>query len=193
MLKKYKIIILIPILILLSISAVFWYVKKPSNQNLEVSKESEWGNPEISLKEAEKSASSIVELGEKYTDSFLGISFLYPKDFTVSSMDDNSEEYVILVQNISKNIGIQISAISFVDSFETLTKERIEGDLNIKLDKYSIIKIGKNKDVDAVTFLTGGEVLYREVWFIKNEKLVQVKAYQSSEPLIVAILQTLEI
>ncbi len=189
MLKRNKIIILIFCLALL----VFLYVKKTPNKNFEEQKESEWGNPELSLKEAEKSAKSVIDLGEKYTDSFLGISFMYPKDFVLSSLNSNEEEYVILVQNTAKNIGIQISAMLFVDDFTTLTKERIEEDLQIKLEKYSIIKIGKNKNIDAVTFLSGTGILYREVWFIKDRNLVQVKAYKSSEPLIIAILQTLEI
>lgn len=190
---KKNITILIIFILLISTAVFYWRDKGDFDLSTSEQLETEWGDPETVIKEAEKSSVDLPKVGLEYTDPFLGISFRYPKDFGVSSFKESEGEYVVLVQDVNKKVGVQISSLSFSDPFTSLTKERIESDLGITLSKYSIIKIGKDSGIDAVTFVSGTSVLYREVWFVNNDLLIQVKAYQSSEPLIIAILQTLKI
>ena len=188
-----NITILIIFILLISITVFYWKYKGGFNLSTSEQLETEWGNPETVIEEAKKSSINLPTVGLGYSDKFLGLSFNYPKEFGVSSFKESEDEYMVLVQDVNKKVGIQISSLSFSDPFESLTKERIENDLGITLSKYSIIKIGKDGDIDAVTFVSGTSVLYREVWFVKGDFLIQFKAYQSSEPLIIAILQTLEV
>ncbi len=206
--KKAAVALLI--VLVAAIAAYAWHgrsgmIASPASEQL--SEGVEWGNPASATAEAEKAASSLAEASERYRDAELGISFSYPKGLKASvvresAVIDGPEDWdanispgnkALLVQDISKNIGIQISTMPFEELLNTLTEDRIRGDLGIPIAKYSIIKIGKDQDIEAVTFVSGDKVLSREVWFIKAGTLFQAVSYQSSEPLMVAILKTLEI
>jgi hypothetical protein len=162
--------------------------------------ETEWGNPSVAAQEAQRLSAELPTASSHYVDPKLKLSFDYPKGFTVSAFDEDegddgedAGQRTILTQDAQKSIGLQITAMPFADPINTLTEDRIEGDLDIRISKYSIIKIGKDNDIEAVTFLSGDSVLYREVWFVNNGMLYEAKAYQSSEPLIIAILRTLKL
>ncbi len=204
--RSKKLFIIIGISVLVCVLAyciwkIFVAYDKSSNDTKQILyREIEWGVPNIALQEAKKSANQLPESSKQYINAELGISFDYPQDLIVSDLiepvvieEEESLQYTILVQNASKNIGIQISAFPFSDPLNTLTEDRIEKDLGINISKYSIINIGKNHDIEAVTFLIGNSVLYREVWFIHDAMLFEIKAYQSSEPIIAALLKTLHI
>lgn len=166
-----------------------------SLSNIPASPDAEWGNPESAKMEAEKEAVRMLQAGEMYTDAELGLAFRYPKGFGVARIPpDGSDDDAgsVLIQNPEKNVGFQISALAYDGPVESLTKDAIESRLGA-VSNYSVIAIGRNQGVQAVTFLSGDKVLYREVWFVQNGMLYQGKAFQSSEPLVIAVLKTLEI
>lgn len=198
--KKILIIILIGIVIISFAFYLFKIGKMPFLKNspsgvMYEAKPVEWGNPEEVKTKAEIVASELNEASINYINNLYKISLNYPQGFTVSELNEDDID-IVLIQDAQNNIGLQISGFEFIDPIETLTKERVQSDLGLEINNYSIIKVGINSDIQAITFLSseiGSDVLNREVWIIHNKKLIQFKGYSSSEPLIVAILKTLSV
>lgn len=135
------------------------------------------------------------ELSERYTNDKYAFSFSYPKGYTVRLMQDPERDNasVILVQNASTSVGFQIHIESTGEGFTELTKERIQTDLPGMLikDPQEVV-MGDDKNAGkGIAFLSddaafGGNS--REVWFVFNRNLYQIRTYAKYDPLLQAVL-----
>jgi hypothetical protein len=125
---------------------------------------------------AEISAYQYTQTYEHAANKF---SFKYPEDFTVSSITNDDESEVILVQNIAKNIGVQILISSFKGDDIDVTAETIKADLpDLKISDPQTVEIGDNRK--GLAFMSdskefGGQS--REVWFVFRGSLYQISTY----------------
>lgn len=146
-------------------------------------------------------------LTETYASPDFGFSFNYPKDFTVSELDDETG-HTVLLQKQNAREGFQIYISVFDEPFDPaqgkpgpITPERIKQDLpDMIINAPQEVLIGEKKDIPALIFLSKHESLgdVREVWFvwpfdpaIAGNYLFQLTAYADMDNFVGPILETL--
>ncbi|KKS33122.1 MAG: hypothetical protein UU95_C0040G0001 [Parcubacteria group bacterium GW2011_GWC2_42_12] len=141
---------------------------------------------------------SIAEIAQyQYTETYLnadyGFSFKYPKDFAVSEIAGDASE-VVLVQNIAKNIGIQILITPNDESDSDITAEAIHEKIpDLKISEPQEVLVGENRK--GLAFKSDNEAFggtSREVWFIFNGNVYQISAYAEFDELLKGLFGTWE-
>ena len=175
---KKSVKILIIIIILGAIAVAIWYfgiVKKASPF-------SEKGEALISS-----------DLSETYQNADYGFSFKYPKDFAVSEIAGDASE-VVLVQNIAKNIGIQILITPNDESDSDITAEAIHEKIpDLKISEPQEVLVGENRK--GLAFKSDNEAFggaSREVWFIFGGNVYQISAYAELDGFLRGLFGTWE-
>lgn len=153
-------------------------------------------------------------LTEEYANPDFGFSFRYPKDFTLTELEDEAGVTVLLQKEGARPVrsnapeetvdpladqtsngareGFQIY-ISEFDEAGPITPERIKQDLpDMVINSPQQVSIGEVKDITALIFLSKHESLgdVREVWFAANGLLYQLTAYADMDNFIGPILET---
>lgn len=126
-----------------------------------------------------------------YEDTDYGFSFFYPENFTVGAFSDEENTKTILVQDVEKNIGVQIYISPFDESI-ALTPERIREDLpDITMNNTQIIKVG---GAQAVSFqiTNSGIGESREVWLVRTMNLYQLSTPVAHKKILDGIINTWE-
>lgn len=132
----------------------------------------------------------------QYTEEFVhptyNFSFKYPADFTVTQIPEENGE-VILIQNISTKIGVQIMVTAFeggedIDLTADILRAEIP-DLEIKDEQEVIIGSGRK----GIAFVSDNEAFggnSREVWFVFRGNLYQISTYAELDEFLKGIFGT---
>lgn len=143
------------------------------------------------------------EQGKIYEEFDVLFRFLYPPDFTVTEIDDESG-YTILAQNSAKKAAFQIFLNPFDLSTEAsakageswvLTPARIKKDLpNMIIENPQPVLIGADKNIPALIFFSQDQTLgrTREIWFVGNGHLFQVETFADQDSLIGPVMDTFQ-
>lgn len=115
---------------------------------------------------------------EEYTNSDYGFSFKHPKDFVVNSVPTEEGE-AILVQNIAKNIGVQILISPFDGGEIDMTVDFIKAEIpDLKIIEPREVLLGPDRK--GLAFMSDNEAFggaAREVWFVFDGRFYQISAY----------------
>jgi len=129
---------------------------------------------------------------ETYTNPNYKFSFKYPKEFKISEMPDVSGGTAILVQNIAKDLGVQILITPFEDVDFDLTADLIRQDIpDMKISEPQEVIIGSSRK--GLAFVSDNEAFggkSREVWFIYGGNLYQISTYSELDGLLKGIFGT---
>ena|SRR3989344_3329030 len=160
-------------------------------------------NPEDSQKASVGSLTS--ENQETYTDPFGRFSFMYPKDFTVTNIEGEEGDTLLIkkaqisndksqnTSNQTKPEEFQIFVSEF-DEPDPITAERIKQDIpDMEIIQPQNVLVGKEKNIQAVIFLSSNESFgkTREIWFTDRGLLFQITGYEGTDDIIGPILETL--
>ena len=142
---------------------------------------------------------AIAEISKyQYTETYLqpdyNFSFKYPKDFMVSQMPDGSGGEVVLVQNILKNIGIQILITENDEPDSDITEAVInESITDLKISEPQEVLIGLNRK--GLAFKSDNSAFggaSREVWFIYGGNIYQISTYAEFDGFLQGLFGTWE-
>ena len=149
---------------------------------------SEWQNQE-NLAATDGDALSDFDV---YVHLNLPFSFGYPNGMTVTALDGENGDQIILIQGQESGDEFQISIRPF-DEPGPLTPERIKRDLpSLYIEEPQQALIGPEKDIPALIFLSQDPVIgkTREVWFVHGGYLYQLSGYADFDPTIARIMGT---
>ena len=176
----FRYAVLISVIVL--ISAGIFYGLKP-----------EKGITPSDLNASDIPTASNIDLTETYTNERFGFSFKYPLGFTIGSVDQPDGSTLVIVQN-NKAEGFQISIQPIDEDIQALTVERIRQDLpDIMIQNPQDVILGEHGK--GVAFMSDDPTFdgkSREVWFVFNKTLYQIRTYERYDPLLQAVLSTWE-
>lgn len=128
---------------------------------------------------------------ETYSYSEYGFSFKYPRDFTVGAIVGDGHQ-TILVQNLTKKIGVQILITPFDGKDIDITPEIVQQDIpDIKINDAQEILIGENRK--GLAFLSDNKAFggkSREVWFVYKGNLYQISTYAEFDEFLKGLFTT---
>lgn len=127
---------------------------------------------------------------ETYTHAS-GFSFNYPKSYTVGEFEEG-DGHMVLLQDPSKNIGLQISVRPFDEDITALTEARIRQDLpDIAMEGVVAVNIA---GVEGLAFKSRGDTFGEsvEVWFVSSGKLYQISTYASQAALLERVINSFQ-
>src|SRR3990167_8487383 len=133
------------------------------------------------------------EQGKIYEEFDVLFRFLYPPDFTVTEIDDESG-YTILAQNSAKRAAFQIFLNPF-DEPGPIIPALIKKDLpNMIIENPQPVLIGADKNIPALIFFSQDQTLgrTREIWFVGNGHLFQVETFADQDSLIGPVMDTFQ-
>src|SRR3989344_4458772 len=176
--------VLITLVIIVIIVAIFYWFE----QNKKQESENQTNSPQILMPTTDVPS---LEFTETYQNNQFGFSFKHPRNFTVKSLDDPSGLTTVVAQN-EKAEGFQIAIQSIDEDIQALTVERIRQDLpDIPIENPQDVILGEHGK--GVAFMSddpafGGKS--REVWFVYDRVLYQIKTYEEYDNLLKNILST---
>ncbi|OHA17848.1 MAG: hypothetical protein A2664_00080 [Candidatus Taylorbacteria bacterium RIFCSPHIGHO2_01_FULL_46_22b] len=131
---------------------------------------------------------------ENYNNPTYNFSFKHPKDFSVSSVSSGDGGDAILVQNLAKNIGVQILVTPFDGGDVDITAEVIQGDIpDMKILDPQEVLVGNNRK--GLAFMSDNEAFggkSREVWFVYGGYLYQISTYADFDEFLKGLFSTWE-
>ena len=113
-----------------------------------------------------------------YTNDDYNFLLRYPDTLSVSEFKDSGAT-VVLIQESGSARGFQIFISAWDEGVESLTAERIERDLpGLVMREVEKVRIGISEGYPAVLFQSENDGIgeTREVWFVYNDNLYQVRA-----------------
>ena len=148
-------------------------------------------------------------LTELYSDLKYNFSFRYPAGYTATTFPDpqNESAYMIVVQKIAEptssstkpviSPGFQMRVAPIDEDISVLTVERIRQDLpDLVINNPQEVILGDAAAAGKGVAFTGDDPAFggasREVWFIFNHNLYQIRTYAVYDPLVQAVLSSWE-
>jgi uncharacterized protein YxeA len=126
-----------------------------------------------------------------YKNTAKNFSFSHPTNLTVTSFDTDGVESVVAYDAETQQ-GFQIEITPIDEDITALTVERIKQDLpDILIESPQEVILGSNgRGVAFVSDDPAFEGRSREVWFVFNKHLYQVRTYMKYDDLLKAVLNT---
>lgn len=184
--KKYLVYILIALFILAM--AAFVFLQFRSTGSGKISSDSK--SPVVTIP-----VIAISDLTQTYTDDTYHLSFKYPEGYAVTSFPDpqDGNANVIVIQNSSTTVGFQMRVAPIDEEISVLTVERIRQDLpDLIINNPQDVILGDGAAAGKGVAFTSDDPAFggasREVWFIFNHNLYQIRTYAAYDPLIQAVL-----
>ena len=137
-------------------------------------------------------AISSYQYTETYTHPTHRFSFKHPAGFTITPLETESEE-VLLIESPNKKIGIQIMITPYGEDID-LTEDIVRASISeTKMSDAQPVEIGKGRR--GVAFLSdnpqfGGAS--REVWFVYKKNLYQISTYAEFDGFLKGMFGTWE-
>lgn len=134
---------------------------------------------------------------KKYTHPSLGFSFAYPASFSISAFGSpyDGEGDTILLQSGEEEKGLQVLITSF-DEDIPLTEERIHHDIpDLVMSDVGPRILGRGeKTVQAIVFMSTNSFMgkSREAWFVRGGLLYQISVPESTQDVLITVLDSWE-
>jgi hypothetical protein len=131
----------------------------------------------------------------KYTKEYKhtngNFSFMYPVDFTATSIPSGDGEAVV-VQNSKTKVGVQVLITPFDGEDIDITPEIIKESLSdMKIENPQSVEIGQSRK--GLAFLSDNQSFggaSREVWFVFRGNLYQISTYSDLDPFLQGLFGT---
>ncbi len=141
---------------------------------------------------AESTLSTIATTTETYSHPTLNFTFDYPSSFSASSFTTEDGMENIVVQEITTGKGFQVSISPIDEDIPALTVERIRKDLpNLLIESPQDVILGDaGKGVAFISNDSAFDGRSREVWFVLNRNLYQIRTYIKYDEVLKAVLSS---
>ncbi len=130
---------------------------------------------------------------ENYANSDFRFGFKYPKDFTVTRAPNaEGNGQTILIQNISKKIGIQILITPYGGDDVNITPDILKEDIpDLKIgDSHALVIDTTHNGLSFISDNPNFGGSSSEIWFVYKKNFYQLSTYSDQKVLLNEIFKT---